>query len=280
MNSFPFALALAVFSSVAAHAETLAEAVARAVDSRIATADPATTKPIFSTRNDAGKIYVRNPQCWAASIDLTPMVVWNSDQGNKIAGILVSPRHVVSAQHFQIADNVTVRFVTKDNQVVERKVISGKQVGTTDIHVSLLESAVPASISFARVLPLGYAATLPPVGLPVFATDQEKKALVADVMMTMSGLVYIAQPSNAQRKAFYEPWIVGDSGSAAALIVNNILTLMVTATDPDNGPDYSANQTALNSAMADLGGGYQLTVADLSGPKPTLQSGSVTIEPK
>ncbi len=262
-------------------ATPLSDEVARAVDARLAgAATPASSMPIFTTRDDATATYVRNPQCWAATLDLTPLSVWNDYGGPTLAGTLVAPRVVVSAQHFQVADDSRLRWVTRGNVVVERKVIASARVGQTDIHVSLLNAAVPAEISFARILPAGYEAKLPLAGLPLVRTDQEKKALVGDAVGAANGLISFKAPPDATRANFYEQWITGDSGSAGLLFVRGQPVLLIAAFGAFDGPDYSANAGDLQAAIASLGTNERLTFATLADPPPTQQSGAVVIRPK
>jgi hypothetical protein len=263
-----------------ASAAPLALKVAREIDSRIAGADPLTSKPIFSVRDDYGAIYVRNPLCWAAGLDLTPLSVWNSLGGHERAGILISPRHIVSAAHFPVPPGTTIRWVTRTNVTVERQVIAQRQVAGTDIMVGLLDTEVPATITVARILPADYPGKLPLAGLPLLCSDKEKKALVANVRTTGGGAIYIEAPAQAARAAFFEDWIGGDSGSPGLIFVRSKPVLLLAAENPTNGPDCSARQAGIAAAMAQLGGGFQLTPAVLTAPPPRQFSGAVVIEPQ
>ena len=73
------------------------------------------------------------------------------------------------------------------------------------------------------------------------------------------------KPMDADEQAFYFALQSGDSGSPRFLIVNDELILLFTIHLWSNsGPGLTANIAAVNSAMTTLGGGYQLTLADLS----------------
>ncbi|WAQ94057.1 hypothetical protein MAR_006528, partial [Mya arenaria] len=56
-------------------------------------------KKIFTLQDHGHKRYVRNPHCWAYPLDLTCISPWNSNQGNRKAGTLITPRHAVWAKH-------------------------------------------------------------------------------------------------------------------------------------------------------------------------------------
>lgn len=246
-----------------------------AIDTRISGKTPSAAKPIYSTQNHAAATYVRNTGCWAADLDLTCCSPWNSSGANTRAGTLISPRHIAFAEHYQIGVGATVRFVAGDNTVVDRTMtarqsLSGGSGYETDITIGLLDSDVPESISFARVLPANWATYLPSLShalrVPCLVLDQEEKALVAD-LTSLGSMASFAQPNDATRLSFYESIISGDSGNPAFLIDSSGLILVTTWTfgGAGSGPDYSDWLTGLNAILTSLGGGYQLTAADLSG---------------
>lgn len=80
---------------------SLGKEASDAIDNRIAGLN-ATTKPIFSTQDHNTPLYVRNTGCWANNLDLTPISPWNSTEANFRAGVLISPRHILFAAHYQI----------------------------------------------------------------------------------------------------------------------------------------------------------------------------------
>jgi hypothetical protein len=227
--------------------------------------------------NHAGGAYVRNTSCWLADLvaKLTCISPWNSNGGQNQAGTLVSPRHLVMAEHYQFGVGTKVRYITADNQVVERTVTAVQSVGpsnsqdyyATDITVALLDSDVPPSISPAKVLPNNWLSYLPSLttvtGVPAIATNQYKQVLVSDFISTQTGIA----PTNAQRLLFFRTIISGDSGSPAFLVVNNELVLLTTWTwgGGGGGPNYANLLASINAVMTSLGGSYQLTPADLSG---------------
>jgi hypothetical protein len=70
-------------------------------------------------------------------------------------------------------------------------------------------------------------------------------------------------PGNPPRSLFGENLIGGDSGNPAFLLVDGEAVLILTHHFSTGGPFYTAHFDAVNAAMAQLGGGYQLTEFDL-----------------
>lgn len=238
----------------------------------------AAAKAIYSTQDHATPTYVRNASCWAAGADLTPISPWNSSGGSHMAGILVSPRHVIFATHYAPATGATIRFIKADGTVVTRTITAKSALTQTasyypDITVGVLDSDVASGITFARVLPASWATKIPTLSnakrVAALLLDQEEKALTADWLSTTGSAPYMTaftRPVDVQRQVFYEDIVSGDSGNPACLIVNNQLVLLTVWTygGAGSGTDVAAFTSAINSAMTSLGGGYQLTAADLS----------------
>ncbi|MGB7157114.1 MAG: hypothetical protein WBD40_03545 [Tepidisphaeraceae bacterium] len=258
-------------------AGSLASHCADAINSRLAGKNFADHGRLFSTQDHAAGTYVRNASAWCADLDLTCISPWNGSGGVRQAGTLVSPRHLVNAEHYPYGPGTVVRFVTHGNQVFSRTVTAAVNVGPpnstdaydSDVRVCLLDSDVPASISFAKVLPADvedrFGESLA-VGVPGFGLDQEEKASVRDLIRIDNWVTYRV-PHDATRQAFYDPIVGGDSGNPAFLVVDGELVLVATWTSGGwgHGPDYSRYLDEINGAMTTLGGGYQLTEADLSG---------------
>lgn len=252
---------------------SLAQECSDAVDTRLVGTSNAGDFLIFSTQNHSSPSYVRDTSNWAYDIDLTPISPWNSTGGETRAGTLISPRHIIFSEHYQISAGATIRFVTQDNTIVTRTVsstssLSGGSGYETDITIGLLDSDVPGTISFAKVLPSDindYFANLS-IGIPALCLDQEEKAIVSD-LYNLGTFADFKMPTDSKRLEFFESKIIGDSGNPAFLIINDELVIITTWTfgGAGSGPNIAANITGINAIMTSLGGGYQLTEVDLTG---------------
>ena len=249
-----------------------------AVDSRIAgytAAEAAAALPLFSTIDHANATYVRNTDSWLNDIvdQITCFPVYTSDRPaypQRRGGALISPRHLAMAWHSRVPNGTVMRFVDVDNNVVAREVTGVQRVGSTDIAIALFDSDVPTSIGFAKVMPsdwdtyllLSWSCKVPAVG-----THFSKHAAVHDAnyaTATAPGIGFTT-PNDSQRLLFYEPVIVGDSGSPVFFIINDELVLLTTWSSPGGGANYANYISGINAVMTSLGGGYQLTTVDLSG---------------
>ena len=258
-------------------AGSLAKEVSDAIDTRISGKTPSVAKPIFTTQNHTTSTYVRNSGCWASDLDLTPISPWNSTGGPLRAGTLISPRHVLFCEHYNFHPSVgaTIRFIASDGTAVNRT-ISALETHPDyspfypDITIGLLDSDVPASIGFVKILPQNWANYLPSLSksytLPCLVLDQEEKALISN-LYTIDRSANFLIPTQSARFAFYETIIEGDSGNPAFLIIDDELVIITVWTfgGPGRGTSISDHKDAINTMMSSLGGGYSLTEIDLSG---------------
>ena len=190
------------------------------------------------------------------------------------------------AAHFMPPVGTVFRFVTQGNVVVERTMTSilahpdyeGNPVYYPDVAVGVLDSDVPGTIAFAKILPAGWKDYFPPQsdykkepGVPMMVLDQEEKALVCNTgNISEAGpkpapqTVYYDEPHDSVRAPFYEETISGDSGDPVFWVVDGELVLLSVLTSSSNGSDIQAFTDDINTMMTTLGGGYQLTPIDLS----------------
>lgn len=259
-------------------AGSLAKDCSESLDALLAGKTPSTAKPLYTTQDHGTASYVRNTGSWAASLDLTCVSPWNSAGGISYAGTAISPRHIIYARHFPsdgIPDGTTFRFVTADGEVVTRTLSDSLALGGSgyayDLTIGLLDSALPSTITPAKVLPssvLDYLPSLSEVySLPCLVIDREEKALVTDLFSLAPTYATCHVPVDATRLTFYEQLITGDSGNPVFLIINDVPTLVTTLTysGAGAGPRIHALHSEINAAMATLGGGYSLTDVDLTG---------------
>lgn len=235
------------------------------------------TIKIFTVQDHGHKRYVRNVDCWAYPLDLTSISPWNSQGKNRRAGTLVTPRHVLYARHYSIAVNTTIRFVDRNNNVVDRKIAKTKSVPTQghsslsgyDIVVAELDQDVTSEISFAKVMPKTLSTIRPSSSsrVPVFDTDFEEKALVADLQYESGNMVRLSIPaSGSLRRHFYESKITGDSGNPVFMVINGepVLMFMFTYGGAGSGTSVTSHYDDINSIINNWGSSYRLNDIDLT----------------
>lgn len=220
---------------------------------------------LFSSTNP----FARNANCWAASLDWTGVSPTNSVESLKRGGTLISPRHLVWADHYNIPNGTVVTFVDAQNQIVTRTVSASTTITGTDIRVGVLSSDVPETISFYPIMPTDwrdYLVNVSFVILPLLTTDQEKKAICTDLSTISASNEFVqhGQFTSGFREPFSERIVVGDSGQPLFMLVGASLVLLGCHRSPNACPNLVAYTTEINAAMTTLGGGYQLTTADLS----------------
>jgi hypothetical protein len=270
--------------------ENLRNSIEYTIDSRINNKTPSVAKPIFTLQNHNNSNYVRNVNCWAYDLDLTPLSPWNSSGSNTRSGTLITPKHIIFSAHYEIATNSTVRFITKDNIVIDRTMVAKKTHPDyspyyPDLTIGVLDSDVPNEINFCKVLPdnfFSYFTSLSSVNfIPVMITDQEEKALVAELIgfNVNQNDSYILthnlndETPNPVRKTFAEFPIVGDSGNPMIMFINNtpvILSCLTYAVGLGAGSGIRYQKSTLNAMITSLdaqigyNSGYQLTDVDLN----------------
>jgi hypothetical protein len=277
--SFTSSTESATVSYLSAVAGTVRLNVEKAIDDRIASKSATTAKSIFTTQNHGSDIYVRNTDCWAYDLDLTCISPWNSMASNQRAGVLITPRHILFAAHYEINANSTIRFVRTDNTSVTRTMTRKRTHPQyspyyPDITIGLLDSDVPSGINFCRILPNNWETYLPTgiKNIPCLLLDQEEKALIADGNLLTSTYTNYQYPTNSKRLEFSENVIGGDSGNPSFLIINNQLVLLTVFTygGPGQGTSITPQRTIINQMIRDIdteagiNTGYSLTDIDLS----------------
>jgi len=247
------------------------------------------TKNIFSTMQPNGNcclgdsstdpvnpVFTRSTTCWAKNIDTSPISPWNNGGGYAEpfnaggfggTGTLISPRHILFADHFSIKNGKKLIFVDMNNNCYIRTLSDQSLAASfTDIKIGLLDSDLPANVSFCKVAGFDLVQKININNkVPVLYTDQSRNALVADYYYA-GGFPFgkygkIEQPLvNSKRRDFYEQVVGGDSGNPVSFVYNNKIILLFTFVSSDIGatPSYYLDQ--INSAMTTLGGGYTLSL--------------------
>lgn len=238
------------------------------------------TLDIFSAANHAAASYTRSPEVWCADYHtaLTGCAVWNSSLGQQRAQTAITPRHVIGAAHYGMTIGETLRFITADNEVIERTVTHTRTIPGTDSRISLLSSAMPSTIRPVRVLPTGIGTKLANIqfGVPCLLRNQYGEARIADWNSMADGKNTFA-PQTAMptsRRDWHRLLVVGDSGGPALLMVAGELVAVTTWHTAQYGPalqaiDWSAQIAAIDSA-AGVSTGLVPAVINLTG-FPTYQ---------
>ena len=171
-----------------------------------------------------------NTNCWANGIDTTCASLWNSRSGYQRAGTAISRRHILASYHFSFKVNDEVLFYGSDGNVYTNTIISGSISSEPDLQVLALAQELPPSISHARILPENYAEYIwSGYGLPCLFVDQDEHMVVqefSNIPMRKGRLLAGMAPHVAERHAFHEGAVNGDSGSPRFLVVGNQVVLM------------------------------------------------------
>lgn len=230
--------------------------------------------------SEATKNFVRNPHCWAYNFDLTCCSPWNMHptlrtptnslvlSSNFTAGTLVSPRHALFCNHASFYPPVgsELRFITKDNVTITRTLTNVTPIVAADIVVGILDSDVPDSISFAKILPDDWADKIlidniqDKENFPIFLlrTNQDECALLLQLDKFGDILTSSTISPDSPYYEFYKPIRLYDSGNPFFIILDNQPILW--------GISKFINtfKREVNAAMLSLGTDYQLTPVDLS----------------
>ena len=180
----------------------------------------------------------------------------------------VSPLHVVMAAHYQRPVGSTIVFHDRSGRPQHRTLVAVESLaGIADVAVGKLDSPLPSGVKPYRLLPpSSNDASL--AGCLALVTDQQRRAFVHEIA-GIQGNSLSFRHSQRVSALFRKNLIVGDSGHPSFLLVGGEMVLIGTHTSggPGSGPFYSSPQlfSAIDSAMAKLGGGYRLSVVPLAG---------------
>lgn len=200
-----------------------------------------------------------NPNCWASSLDWSGVAISNSTGNNRRGATLISPQHVYMATHFPVGIGATITYRTIGNEDVTRTLTARQDVGG-DIMIGLLDSPV-AGLKHYSVLPANWESYLSLHRQPqIICTDQQRKAILREWRDAYSNNNVIHYPVDQ----LSEEIVPGDSGQPTFIPVDSELILLGSHSGTHSFRNAAATITEINSAMTSLGGGYQLTIADLS----------------
>ncbi len=187
---------------------------------------------------------------WTRSIDFSG-VAWDTTQNLT----MVSPRHAVMARHYQRQPGHRLVKMHDARGRELQRVIVGAESLVADIAVVILNEDVPSGVRHYPVLAPSerYAEELP--GAFVFATDQERKVHVHQVLAVRGRMVAFERAAPLDT-GFYEALVTGDSGNPSFVLVRGEPVLLETHTTggPGAGPFYGSaeNIADINAAMLRL----------------------------
>lgn len=250
---------------------------------------------LWSTAGTASTPFVRNPNRWFPSLDLTCVSAystWFAGWKPYVFPVtLVSSRHFISAWHignlsqdgpsgnqpighafyFVKADGTRVGPYTC---IAQTKILDTNG-DATDIRVCQLDQDVAAGISFAKVLPANFATKLPsfaaqlavgltPRGPLVVSVGQEndlRPAEVYDIGTWVKGIS--THPGTGDAASLYRTIYSGDSGSGTFAVIGGEPVLIKAHTTGYGGQSIADFITQINAWMT-ANGGKVLTEVDIS----------------
>ena len=285
-------------------AGSLARHVSDAMASLVAgkTPDDATLLNYSTYSGDYPSLTIaRNPQNFAAGIDLTGMSVARSDLSTGYwPACLVSKRHYIAANHVTGA-NFSFCWLAADGTQVRATALSHTNIAGTDLHVGYLDQDMPASIKRFKVLPANFRSYLPSSGtywlpslskrqvvgndasaaintpkydalrvLPVKFIDTESTYYGSNGHYAYVPVIGKLDPADPLR-AWQVPLHSGDSSGPSWLLINGEAVLLGHYAEVTGAPhlgDYITQvEAAMNSLASAQGDGtsYSLTKISLAG---------------
>jgi len=237
----------------------------------------------------------RNTSGWLHGVKgITAISPFNLRSAYHGPGTAVTPRHILMVTHMRSPPGTVFQFATMDSQIVSRKLIAysdSTKIG--DLSIGLLDSDLPPSIGFMRVMPPLWRQIMPEAfqtrrpGLlpgdrsktdvhPIVAFNHWKQGYVAD--FTGYGVLL-------DKSVWFPGWFGyaagGDSGHPLCVLANDELFLITLYTTPAGGMLYPDYTTIINTEMEELSRAhkapvYRLTVATelMSFKPPTGQTNS------
>jgi hypothetical protein len=264
------------------------KALSDPMDTALSGANPATQQKVYTSQDHVTPAYVRNTSFFLQGTHaeaLTCTSPWNSRQAGNRAGTAITARHAVLANHYPLVAGDTLRFIASDNTVITRTVVQAARIFSngygTDAWMILFDSDLPASITPCKLFPDGYETYLPAgatcaaaCSLPLLAMDFSENGIALDLIAelataTVPTMTYGA-PTLADRLAFYDPIISGDSGNPIFGVIGSELWLLSTFFGAGSGPFYGGLVSELNAMITTLDTlqgditGHTVTVGDLS----------------
>ena len=249
------------------------------IDSRISGKTALGSLSIYNnyTTNGASLIFERNQNCWINSIENKSCISpWNSYEGSRRAGTLITPRHVIFCAHFGffVPANSQIYFVTDTGTVITRTILRTLQhpnygipfAYNHDIVIGVLDQDVPSSVKTAKFLPNNWSEYfLPNIKAPSLRLNQHEEALVGDLYTQTIAYerAYHEIPFDPIKLGFYYSQVQanpliglygGDSGNGGFMVINSqlVLTNVWTFGGPGSGTSVTNEKTFINTMISQL----------------------------
>jgi hypothetical protein len=268
---------------------TLGEYLFNHMDSLFDNKDPeneAHTKMWINEDYDNGT-YEYNTECVAYPVDLTCMAFWgtldgdSSDIGCKRV-VAITPRHVVGG-HCSIGVGYVWRFMTRDNQVIDRTLLNSVAIiSGWPYYIGELDSDLPSSITPAKLFPQDIHKYIPMINykhIPHLMIRRGKEIYSNPITRwhnSPSYQDYLNLPFQYAGTStgvfndhpFYNEVIGGDSSSPSFVEVNGETVLIQSLQSPGAGLSYAYAYDEICQKLDEMHGGlspYYPEIVDLSG---------------
>ena len=253
------------------------------IDSRIVGLSTSTGyMSLYSTRATSTGIWTKNTNVWTSRgdtpLDFSGQSVWNSTGGYTKSGTMISPRHIVFANHYPITNGATMVFIDRNGSIVTRILSNQVNITGTDIKVGILNEDIPDTVAYYPIISeeqinnyLNPRGIFPPEDLPIpmVTLDQDDDVIIRSYDFILDNNMFETTNEflSQLELMFFNIHIDGDSGNPGFFVVNNQLILNYIVKTPMDGEFYGSKITELNSIMSTLQGGsnpYQVLTYDMS----------------
>jgi photosystem II stability/assembly factor-like uncharacterized protein len=242
------------------------------IDMRIAgfSTSPSSFRSLWTTRGNGTDGWQYNATTlWsnqgAHALDFTGASPWNSTMGYAGAGTLISPRHLLFANHFTPAAGSAMAFVDHDNRVITRTLVNTRRIGSTDITIGVLDADVPNSIAHYPLL--SYADIrryVVDTRIPIIRFNSSDTVFIQDISNIADGSISTTASFGIRAPYTSSAMVGGDSGNPNFAVIGDRLILLGAHYTANSFPNTGNYIAEINAAMTTLGGGYQVTQLDLS----------------
>lgn len=192
-------------------------------------------RSLWNVWNHATTNYQRSTNCWAyAAAGIEATSVWNSRKNSGgVSPTLVAPDLVLGCGHSYPVSNDVIRWVTRDNVVVESTVMAATRlnpavsyVSWPDLELMRISPAV-TNIPYVSIFPTNAGPCIPVHapgrgrGIPMLKISQTGSVDTLDVYsIQLDGSVFYGLSSDTNRAAYYGPLQGEDSGNPNYIIIN------------------------------------------------------------